>query len=170
LHPQGYLHSFIPQEKIRKKTNKNIFKIAAMIVGALIVFGISFFAHQSNLQLASVFSLDSFFENQTKNIPNPTPKKIANKSEDKIEFPYTHYLSNPAEPYYLIVKSDLKINDAQDVKLKFRKDGYDARIIQIDSTFQVGIYEFCTSDEIQQIKNNTDSLFQTETKLMKLMD
>jgi hypothetical protein len=98
------------------------------------------------------------------------PTNSATTIVNTIQHPYTFYLNNPAEPYYLITDTNLSLEAANKKKFDLMKDGIDARIIQIDSIYQVGIYEFATQNSIKQIKSTTDSLLHTETVLMKLMN
>jgi hypothetical protein len=64
----------------------------------------------------------------------------------------------------------LNLADANERKLHFWREGYDARIIQLDSTYQIGIYEFANQSAILETKKLTDSLLHIETKLMKILN
>jgi len=119
---------------------------------------------------ASLISIDSFFHKDVEMPVAIKPTNSATTIVNTIQHPYTFYLNNPAEPYYLITDTNLSLEAANKKKFDLMKDGIDARIIQIDSIYQVGIYEFATQNSIKQIKSTTDSLLHTETVLMKLMN
>ncbi len=174
LHPQGYLNDFISSEK--QKSNSKIWlklSAAAVLVGLIILASWFSIENPSTVNnMASIVSLDSFFKN---NQPEKVvvKKNISTKNNSVenvgLQHPYTFYLDNPAEPYYLITDTNLNFVEANNKKLKYWKEGCDARIIQIDSFYQIGLYHFTTADNIQKIKSETDSLLHVDCKLMKLI-
>ncbi len=174
LHPQGYLNSFIKEEKKVKPFKKYYqYAIAAMAVGAIAFGSWMMVQQQSTFDFASIISIDSFFNREkiaVKKNKILSEKKNVEANPLSEKHPYTFYLSNPAEPYYLITDTNLNLTSANEKKLHFWREGYDARIIQMDSTYQIGIYEFATKSDIQQIKNATDSLLHIDSKLMKILN
>ncbi len=171
LHPQGYLNDFIKEEK-KSKPFKKLYRsaIAAMALGAIVLGSWMLVQQQSNFNLAGLISLDSFFRNPKISLQKGNSIDDKKTKPDLVKHPYTYYLSNPEEPYYLITDTNLNAMEANNKKLHFWKEGYDARIIQIDSTYQIGIYEFATQQQIEKIKLSTDSALQIETKLMKILN
>jgi hypothetical protein len=119
-------------------------------------------------------------ENSTINLPIPidsivnldtTKKKvitkIINSGTDKpkqLKHHYSYYLKNPALPYYMIVGQFESKEQANKIKTILRNNGEDARIIQYDKTFCVGLYYFvnnAAADSIlaQLVSNRFASAF-----------
>ncbi len=65
---------------------------------------------------------------------------------------YSYYLNNPSQEYYLIFHETTDRAEAEKLRLKYRMDGRDTRILQIDSTYQVTFYFFKKKSEIDSIK------------------
>ena len=174
---QLYLNDFIKEEK-QKPFGKQLLKwaVAAMLIGAIFSCGWWMFSNENDLSnnLSSFISFDSIFKSVStfKNKTVIAEKKTAvkNNSAEEEKHPYTFYLTNPSEGYYLITYEGLDFEGANHQKLKYWRDGIDARIIQTDSTYQIGLYYFTTIDAIQEIKKSTDSMMHSDCKLLKALN
>jgi hypothetical protein len=182
LHIEGYRNDFI---KKKSYTFRNWWiAAAAAVIIALVGVGSMFCFDDKycTMNVASIISFDWLKdmispkqENQLiqkQFIPISAVHYSSEKKNDiqvnPLSHPYTYYLENPSEPYYIITQSGLDYAAAEKNKLQLWKKGLDARLIAIDSTYQIGIYYFVTSSEIQNIKMQLDTILKCETQLMKI--
>jgi hypothetical protein len=182
LHVEGYRNDFV---KKKSHTFRNWWiAAAAAVIIALVGVGSMFCFDDKycTMNVASIISFDWLKdmispkqENQLiqkQFIPISAVHYSTEKKNDvrvsPLSHPYTYYLDNPAEPYYVITKSGLDYAAAEKSKFQLWKKGLDARLIAIDSTYQIGIYYFVTSSEIQLIQTQLDTVLKCETQLMKI--
>lgn len=170
LHVEGYRNSFV---KKKSNTIRNWWIAAAAIV-VITIAGIgSMFCYEDKFctmnaasvitfeWLTDLFSTKKHSENLTPKSHSIHPQKIA------LQKPYYCYLENPSTPYYLITDVQLDFQTAEKRKLKLWKKGFDARLIKEDSTYQIGVFCFAKTDEVQNFQANLDSILHRKTELRK---
>ena len=174
LHVEGYRNSFV---KKKSNTIRNWW-IAAAAVVVITIAGIgSMFCYEDKfctMNAASVITFewltDLFSAKKHSAIFSKPNSKIASRKENKISLqkPYYCYLENPSLPYYVITDVELDLKSAEKRKLKLWKKGFDARLLKNDSTYQIGVFCFAKTDEVQNLQANLDSILHHKTELKKI--
>jgi hypothetical protein len=168
---------FATAGKVKKR--RNVFAYAAVML-ALIGLAIGSFwilgAPVPNCEWIQHNEMVSFFKNVSfPALASRTPAKpavaapkveqatiIKNTEEQKIEkslqtgilpHHYSYYLENPSQEYFLIFYQTQKQQDAERMRMKYRSEGMDTRILKIDSTYNVTFYFFKKKTEIEAIKH-----------------
>lgn len=167
LHVEGYRNNFV-----KKKSNviRNWW-IAAAAVVVITIAGIgSMFCFEDKfctMNVASTITFEwltdfLFPKKQSQILPSKVPSKVTLKK------PYYCYLDNPSKPYYVITDVELDLKAAEKKKIKLWKKGFDARLIAKDSTYQIGVFYFAKTDEIQNFQAKLDSVLHCKTQLKNI--